>query len=231
MKKLYCKRKYSISLIIVFSLFIQLFVPFFSIDANAVGSDEQIRNEYGVILVDRNNTYEETEFYKDSLFGIAGGFHLVGLDTIEPAEEEIISDESDEEEIVTEEEVEEEPVAKVVQVEARNSGSGFTSLSPIYNESTGEFEIRFQYDLEKVKPGAEFTVDIDPTYIDLLEELHDTVNYAVIKEGNTYKIKFKDDLTGADQGIISIKTKVKEVDKSDKYDIKWKLDDENIVET
>ena len=81
MKKLYCKRKYSISLIIVFSLFIQLFVPFFSIVANAVSSDEQIRNENGVILVDRNNTYEETEFYKDSLFGIAGGFHLVGLDT------------------------------------------------------------------------------------------------------------------------------------------------------
>ena len=83
MKKLYRKRKYSISLITVFSLFIQLFVPFFSIDANAVGSDEQIRNENGVILVDINNTYEETEFYKDSLFGIAGGFHLVGLDTVD----------------------------------------------------------------------------------------------------------------------------------------------------
>ena len=37
----------------------------------------------GVILVDRNNTYEKTEFYKDSLFGIAGGFHLVGLDTVD----------------------------------------------------------------------------------------------------------------------------------------------------
>ncbi|MGO3264929.1 MAG: collagen-binding domain-containing protein, partial [Lactococcus lactis] len=34
-------------------------------------------------MVDINNTYEETEFYKDSLFGIAGGFHLVGLDTVD----------------------------------------------------------------------------------------------------------------------------------------------------
>ena len=83
MKKLYRKQKYIISLIIVFSLFIQLFVPFVSIDANAVVSDEQIRNENGVILVHTNNTYVETEFYKDSLLGIAGGFHLVGLDTVE----------------------------------------------------------------------------------------------------------------------------------------------------
>ena len=78
MKKLFSKWKYGISLIIVFSLFIQLFVPFFSIAASTVDRDKQ----NGVILVNKNNTYEKTEFYKDSLFGIAGGFHLVGLDTV-----------------------------------------------------------------------------------------------------------------------------------------------------
>lgn len=147
MKKLNCKRKYSISLIIVFLLLIQLFAPFFSIDANAAGSD-----------------------------------------------------------------------------------SGFSSLGSSYNKATGEFEIRFQYDLKIVQPGAEFTVEIDPTYVDL-EELQGTVNYTVTKDGNTYKIKFNEEFSGADQGILSIKTKTKEVDKSDEYEIKWKLDDEEIVET
>ena len=45
----------------VFSLFIQLFVPFFSNDVNAVGNDELIRNESGVILVGRDNTLANTK--------------------------------------------------------------------------------------------------------------------------------------------------------------------------
>ena len=43
----------------VFSLFIQLFVPFFSNDVNAVGNGELIRDENGVILVGRDNTLKE----------------------------------------------------------------------------------------------------------------------------------------------------------------------------
>src|SRR5690625_1948452 len=39
--------------------------------------------ETGVIKVDSSNVYEKTDFYKESLFGIAGGFHLVGLDTVD----------------------------------------------------------------------------------------------------------------------------------------------------
>src|SRR5690625_1946567 len=41
------------------------------------------KEETGVTKVDSTNVYESTEFYKDSLFGIAGGFHLVGLDTVD----------------------------------------------------------------------------------------------------------------------------------------------------
>ena len=48
----------------VFSLFIQLFVPFFSNDVNAVGNGELIRDENGVILVGRDNTL--TELFKYS---------------------------------------------------------------------------------------------------------------------------------------------------------------------
>ena len=36
----------------------------------------------GVTLVDDSNVYQQTKFYKDSLFGIAGGFHLVGLNSV-----------------------------------------------------------------------------------------------------------------------------------------------------
>ena len=43
----------------VFSLFIQLFVPFFSNDVNAVGNGELIRDENGFILVGRDNTLKE----------------------------------------------------------------------------------------------------------------------------------------------------------------------------
>lgn len=43
----------------VFSLFIQLFVSFFSNDVNAVGNGELIRDENGVILVGRDNTLKE----------------------------------------------------------------------------------------------------------------------------------------------------------------------------
>lgn len=43
----------------VFSLFIHLFVPFFSNDVNAVGNGELIRDENGVILVGRDNTLKE----------------------------------------------------------------------------------------------------------------------------------------------------------------------------
>ncbi|MGH2081619.1 collagen-binding domain-containing protein [Aerococcus urinaeequi] len=41
------------------------------------------KDDNGVILINESNTYKNTEFYKDSLFGIAGGFHLVGLDKVE----------------------------------------------------------------------------------------------------------------------------------------------------
>ena len=43
----------------VFSLFIQLFVPFSSNDVNAVGNGELIRNESVFILVGRDNTLKE----------------------------------------------------------------------------------------------------------------------------------------------------------------------------
>ena len=49
----------------VFSLFIQLFVPFFSNDVNAVGNGELIRNENGVILVGRDNTLKELFRYSN----------------------------------------------------------------------------------------------------------------------------------------------------------------------
>src|SRR5690625_5733363 len=36
----------------------------------------------GVIVIDSTNTYEQTKFYHENLFGIAGGFHLVGLNSV-----------------------------------------------------------------------------------------------------------------------------------------------------
>ncbi|GAA4080739.1 Cna B-type domain-containing protein [Amphibacillus indicireducens] len=36
----------------------------------------------GVTLVDESNVYQQTKFYQDSLFGVAGGFHLVGLNSV-----------------------------------------------------------------------------------------------------------------------------------------------------
>ena len=73
MKKLYRKRKYSISLITVFSLFIQLFVPFFSNDVNAVGNGELIRDENGVKLVGRDNTLTELFRYDNFWCKLKGG--------------------------------------------------------------------------------------------------------------------------------------------------------------
>ncbi|SEJ06395.1 choice-of-anchor A domain-containing protein, partial [Alkalibacterium gilvum] len=58
----------------------------FSTDENNLGNEGQARSDLGVIPINRENTYENTDFYKnskDSLFGIAGGFHLVGLDTVD----------------------------------------------------------------------------------------------------------------------------------------------------
>lgn len=40
-------------------------------------------NKDGVILVGENNTYEKTKYYKDNLLGIAGGFNLVGFESVE----------------------------------------------------------------------------------------------------------------------------------------------------
>lgn len=39
-------------------------------------------SDRGITVVDSSNIYESTNFYHDNLFGIAGGFHLVGLDSV-----------------------------------------------------------------------------------------------------------------------------------------------------
>ncbi|WP_146913829.1 collagen-binding domain-containing protein, partial [Halolactibacillus halophilus] len=83
MKKLQSKWKYKPLIIATFIMIIQLFLPPLSIHVNAQGENDQEKDENGVILVDETNTYKNTEFYKEHLFGIAGGFHLVGLDTVE----------------------------------------------------------------------------------------------------------------------------------------------------
>ena len=40
-----------------------------------------------------------------------------------------------------------------IDANAAGSDSGFSSLGSSYNKATGEFEIRFQYDLKIVQPG------------------------------------------------------------------------------
>src|SRR5699024_325424 len=103
------------------------------------------------------------------------------------------------------------------------TSDAFYALEPEYNEGTGEFALRFQYDLTRLSGGEEFTIEIDSNFVEL-NELQDNVSYTVEKEGNVYKIKFKDSLSGNNQGIISIRSNVKQVEESKEYTISWKLD-------
>ena len=63
-----------ISFFLIFSLLMSqlLSTP---VNVNATESN-------GVTLVDESNVYQQTKFYQDSLFGVAGGFHLVGLNSV-----------------------------------------------------------------------------------------------------------------------------------------------------
>ncbi|MFL2137135.1 hypothetical protein ACEN33_12200 [Ruoffia sp. FAM 24228] len=123
--------------------------------------------------------------------------------------------------IYPEEDDEDSDSMKVMAIGA--TSDAFYALEPEYNEGTGEFALRFQYDLTKLSGGEEFTIEIDPNFVEL-NELQDNVSYTVEKEGNVYKIKFKDSLSGNNQGIISIRSNVKQVEESKEYTISWKLD-------
>ncbi|HHU19253.1 MAG TPA: Cna B-type domain-containing protein [Bacilli bacterium] len=65
-------RKISIFLAILLLMSQLLSTP---VNVNATESN-------GVTLVDESNVYQQTKFYQDSLFGVAGGFHLVGLNSV-----------------------------------------------------------------------------------------------------------------------------------------------------
>ena len=130
--------KLRLALLLAFSMLIQIVVPsllsvtYAMEDEEAVGMEvtvgqaveevsEETREELEVEIESDLDTVEPAE---EEIISDESDEEKIVTEEIEPPEEEIISDESDEEKIVTDEEVEKEPVAKVVQVEARNSDSG-----------------------------------------------------------------------------------------------------------
>ncbi|CAK7024457.1 MAG: hypothetical protein PEPC_01034 [Peptostreptococcus russellii] len=65
-------KKVILILLIIFQLMNLIGFQSFSIE----------KDSDGVTLVTEDNTYKKTKFYKPNLFGIAGGFHLVGFNSI-----------------------------------------------------------------------------------------------------------------------------------------------------
>lgn len=60
----------------IFLIMTQLF------NITSIYANEVIKNKAGVILINDYNIYEKTIYYKDNLLGIAGGFNLVGLNSV-----------------------------------------------------------------------------------------------------------------------------------------------------
>lgn len=60
-----------------------LFVAFlFVLYVFGFPTSSHARESNGTIMVDDSNVYEQTKYYQDNLLGVAGGFHLVGLDSV-----------------------------------------------------------------------------------------------------------------------------------------------------
>ena len=91
--------------------------------------------------------------------------------------------------------------------------------SPVVNGNTIEY--KFKYKLDKVH-GKTYTIDIDTSFVDL-QELQNSVNYKIKRDGDKYIIIFNEEVNGSEQGVLTIRTTIKKIEESKEYELKWKL--------